>query len=463
MPSPEFERSPVLGDKFSLKPESPFPPEKNHVKEMEIGCSQEMRNILEKTVSQGRFNAEGLREALAGMTLSFSLEHVPRLVHDLITTGRDVYSGQSWRYVTMHIEEGDVSRIHPPDCLKNSELADRFFELATLSIDAYNQMTAMGIPREDARYVYLWSFDSNIVVSLQGPKLVDFAIDNLDSPHQVIRSTADEVLETFGQEFPITARNLRAVAMKEGVSFSDRERIEEMRAACLYGYRNTVVIHSLGADPVKKAAVAAKTCFQELPPSDFAQEFTREAQERVLKKIIASGHTSVVEHPHFLILFSMSEATRQQIRRHRIPVQRLAPVWLAARDYRIVIPPSIESEPRAKELMLQVWRKSREFINKGRQQGFQEAELDHGVIVGIDVPSFLVTNTTDVLHIGKRRLCQRAQWETRDWMHQLAEIFIKNWPTLFESLGPNCYQGKCQEKDSCGQPEIYRDWRKTIT
>jgi thymidylate synthase (FAD) len=462
VPSPEFERNPILGENYSIKAESPLLSEETHVEGMEIGCSQEMRGILEKMISQNSFNSEGLREALAGMTVSFSLEHVPRLVHDLITEGRDTYSAQSWRYVTMHIREGDLSRIHPPECIKNTALNEKFLELAAFSIDTYNQMVEMGIPEEDARFVYLWSFDSNIVVTLQGPKLVDFAIDNLNSPYQIIRVTADEVIETFGRNFPKTARNLRQVAVAEGVSLSDRMRIEEMRKVCLYGYEKTIEVHSLGVDPVEKAATAAKTCYQELPPSDFIKGFTREAQKATLRRRIKSGHTSVLEHPHFLILFSMSEATRQQIRRHRIPVQRLAPAYLVALNYKVVIPPSIEANPQAKVLYLQVFERSKEFFNLGQEMGFQESELVHGLLMGIEMPSFLVTNVTDIHHMSRRRLCNRAQWEPRDFFYQLAEILIKNYPTLFERLGPDCYLGKCQESESCGHPEIYRRWRQTL-
>lgn len=462
MPSPELKREPSLGETFSIKVESPFSPPKSHVKEMEIGTSLEFKNAMEQAVSEKFFNAESLRQALAGLTVSFSLEHVPRLDHDLITLGRDVYSAQSWRYVRMHLREGDLFRMHLPEGIKNTPLETAFGYLAGFSISAYESFIEMGIPHEDARYVFLWSFDSNIVVSLQGPKLVDFAIDNLTSPYQAIRSAADEVVETFGQEFPMTAKNLKEVARKEGLSFEDRIKIEEMRAKNLYGYKDEVTVHPLSTDPVKMAAVAAKACYQELAPSEFNEGYKRKEQERILKNIIASGHTSVVEHPHFLVKFAMSEANRQHVRRHRIPIQRALSMWLAAKDYQIVIPPSIESNKKAKEGFLCVWQKSKEFIKEGLEQGIPAPELDHAVIVGIKVPSFLVTNVTDLFHIGRRRLCRRAQWETRDWMYQLAEVLIKKWPVLFESLGPNCFLDECREKESCGRPDLYRKWRTKI-
>jgi len=462
MPSPELRREPNLGEIFSIKPESPFPPEKSHVKEMEIGSSLEFKNALEQAISEKYFNAESLRQALAGLTVSFSLEHVPRLDHDLITLGRDVYSAQSWRYVKMHIDKGYLFRTHPPECIKGTPLEMGFGYLAGFSVRAYEMFIEMGIPPEDARYVLLWSFDSNIVVTLQGPKLVDFAIDNLTSPYQAIRSVADEVVNTFGQEFPMTAKNLREVARKEGISYEDRIRIEEIRAENLYSYEDEVTVYPLSTNPVKMAAVAAKACYQEMAPSEFSESYGRKEQERILKNIIASGHTSVVEHPHFLVESAMSEANGQQIRRHRIPIRRTLSIWLAAKDYEVVIPPSIKSIREAKDKFLQVWQTSKEFIAEGLQQGMPAPELDHGVIVGIKVPTFLVTNVTDFLHIGKRRLCRRAQWETRDWMYQTAEVLIKEWPELFETLGPNCYQGKCQERETCGRPDLYREWRAEI-
>lgn len=461
----ELEGKSIFGGTQLIGVESPFLPETSHVKEMEIGCLPEMRKALEKLTLAGYFSSEGLREVLGGMTVSFVLEHVPRLVHDTVTIDKDVYSAQSWRYPLVHIKEDDAKGIHPPECLRgNVEFEERFSELASLSIKAYKRMIDRGIPREDARYVCLWSFDSNIIVTLQGPKLVDFAIHNLNSPYQVMRAVANEMITIFGQKFPVTAGNLREVAMKEGISWEERLRIEEMREQSLYRLDDEVVVYSYSEDPIKKAAVAAKTCYHELPPSEFINKFSKEAQQRRLGEILASGHTSVVEHPHFLILFSISEANGQQIRRHRIPVQRAMAMWLAAKEYQIVIPPSIQSDKEALRLYLEVWNKSKTFIKEAIQAGFPAPELDHAVIVGIKVPFFLVTNSTDLLHIGKRRLCQRAQWETREWMYNVAEVLIKNWPLLFKDLATNCHQGKCTEgKMSCGHPEIYRDWRKNIS
>ncbi|HUV43111.1 MAG TPA: FAD-dependent thymidylate synthase [Patescibacteria group bacterium] len=462
MTSPELGREPLLGELYCLRAESPFPPEEAHVKEMEIGCSPELRDTLEQMVSEKYFNAEGLRQALAGIVVGFSLEHIPRLDHDLITLGRDVYSAQSWRYARINIEKGDLSRIHPPKCIMGTEFEGQFLELANQAMAAYNQMVEMGIPKEDARYVFPWSFDSNMVVTIQGPKLVDFAIDNLNSPYQAMRDMAEEVLQTLGQELPMTIENLKRVAKQEGISFEDRMRIEEMRAAYLYGYEGEVIVHPLSFNPVGRAAVAAKTCWQEKPPSEFVTDFSREEQLRVLENIIESGHTSVTEHPHFLVMGAMSEANGQEIRRHRIPIRRAMTIWEAAKRYQVVIPPSIEANPRAKELFLQTLGLSKAFIGKGRELGFPEPELDHGVLVMISVPTFLVTNATDILHIGKRRLCDRAQWESRDWMFQIAEVSIKNYPELFEELGPSCYKGKCQESKSCGHPEIYQQWRAGV-
>jgi hypothetical protein len=154
-----------------------------HVKRVEIGFDPEYRDRLENVVISENVSPEFLREALTGITFHCSLEHIPRLVQDWITKGRDCYSAQSQRYVTMHLTKEDPSRIHSSSEFEAAGLQNEYSNLAATSIDAYNRLIKLGVGREDARFVFLWSFDCNMVVTLQGPKIVDFAIRNLNSPY----------------------------------------------------------------------------------------------------------------------------------------------------------------------------------------------------------------------------------------------------------------------------------------
>lgn len=439
-----------------------IPYETTSVKRTQIGFNPEHRDRIESELQKVEPKQKYLEEALMGVTFNGSLEHVSRLVHDQLTIGRDVYSAQSWRYVRMHLNQGDLSRVHPPEAMIKAGMLSEYVRLSQISIEGYDQLVKLKIPKEDARFALLWAFDSNIVIALQGPKIVDFAIDNLNSPYGAVRQAADEVLEIFAQEFPITAEKLRSLAAKEGLTDLERQSLDYVRQP-LWPEDQTMVFSWMVNNPTETTAVAARTCWQEKPPSEFVENFPIEKQRDRINEANSAGHTSVAEQPHFIVCSAMSQPGIQQLRRHRIPVQRARDMWLNAQgEYPVVVPPTIRALPEAEDIYRKVWQATVDFRSEGIKRGVTIQELDNVVMVGIVVPIFLVTNATDIIHIVRRRLCNLSQWEIRNWTYQLAEILGKTAPDLFNKMGPNCFVGKCMEPEPCGRPQDFRNWRKTI-
>jgi len=444
--------------------EIPSDPDKfSFVRDIKINFDPVLRDRLEEVVLTTPTSQEFLRDALAGITINGFLEHIPRLVSDQITLGRDMYSIESWRYVKMHFEEGDTERIHIPKAVEKADLKKEYVDLAKKSYETYETLVGMGVPKEDARFAFLWSFDSNVVFSLQGPKLVDFCLTNFNSPYESIRNVAREMLMVFKTQFPKTAERLRIMTAGDGLKKGERDLLNYIRETLWLKPDEEMDKSWMVNDPLKMVAVAAHTCYKEAAPSEFSDGFLVERQTRLVTNTVSSGHVSVAEHPHFLVRFAMSQPGIQQLRRHRIPVQRAQDMWVAAEgEYPLIVPPSIQQRPQALDLYYQVRQKSVEFRRLGISKEVTLSELDNAVMVGVRVPAFLVTNATDAIHIGKLRLCNKAQWEIRSWMYNLSEYLVTTAPELFTKLGPGCFTGKCREKDPCGHPEDYLKWRDRI-
>ena len=73
-------------------------------------------------------------------------------------------------------------------------------------------------------------------------------------------------------------------------------------------------------------------------------------------------------------------------------------------------------------------------------------------------------NGEEMVHFLRLRTCTRAQWEIREMAVKMLKILRKNFPQLFNEVGPNCYYlGYCTEgKKSCGKPEEVRDYFKKL-
>lgn len=444
--------------------EIPSDPEKfSFVRDVKINYDTVLRDRLEEIILTAPRSQVFVEEALAGVTINGYLEHIPRLVSDQITLGRDSYSIQSWRYVEMHFEKGDAQKIHIPEAVKKANLEDEYAELARKSIEAYEAMREMRVPKEDARYAFLWSFDSHAAISLQGPKLVDFCLANLNSPYESLRKVAEELLAVFKTQFPHTAEMLEMMAARDGLSKEERSLLNYIREPLWLKPGEETNKSWQVNDPFRTVSIPAHLCYAEGAPTEFVDNYSEAEQQKIVGDTLSSEHKSVAEHSYFIVRFAMSQPGLQQLRRHRIPVQRAQDMWVAAEgEYPLVVPPSIQKRPQALDIYREVWQKSVEFRNLGISKGVPLAELDNAVMVGIRVPVFLVTNATDALHIGKLRLCRRAQWEVRKWMYDLSEYLITTAPELFTKLGPTCFTGECQEKNPCKRPDIYQDWRNKI-
>jgi thymidylate synthase (FAD) len=65
----------------------------------------------------------------------------------------------------------------------------------------------------------------------------------------------------------------------------------------------------------------------------------------------------------------------------------------------------------------------------------------------------ITVNAAELRHMMRQRLCNRAQWEIRALVGEMAELARGVAPVLFEGVGPACLNGKCTEgKLSCGKP-----------
>ncbi|HRZ15497.1 MAG TPA: FAD-dependent thymidylate synthase [Candidatus Omnitrophota bacterium] len=129
-------------------------------------------------------------------------------------------------------------------------------------------------------------------------------------------------------------------------------------------------------------------------------------------------------------------------------------------DY--IIPPSIEKDPRKKEVFLQTMKEIQEQYNKllalykeGGQQG-EVANQDARFVLPQAAETKIVVsmNCRELLHFFKHRCCVRAQWEIRALAGRMLAMAREKLPEIFGAAGAKCESlGYCPEgeKFSCGK------------
>lgn len=211
-------------------------------------------------------------------------------------------------------------------------------------------------------------------------------------------------------------------------------------------------------DPEKTCALAARTCYSAMEYGELKALVDDKDQAAFLKRIVASGHLSVLEHASFTFGVSgVSRALLAQITRHRIAsfsVQSQRYVSLE-KGFGYIIPPRIRElgdaavrEFESQMAQMQAW-----------YQGWQEklgenANEDARFVLpnACETHITLTMNARELLHFFSLRCCNRAQWEIRALATEMLRQCKQAAPVIFESAGPGCVSGACPEgAKSCGQ------------
>jgi len=211
-------------------------------------------------------------------------------------------------------------------------------------------------------------------------------------------------------------------------------------------------------EPEKTCALAARTCYSALEYDELKALVDEKDQAAFLRRIMASGHLSVLEHASFTFGISgVSRALLAQITRHRIAsfsVQSQRYVSLE-KGFGYIVPPRIRDlgEDAVKAFEGQMAQMQSWYEGWQEKLGENANEDARFVLPNACETHITVTmNARELLHFFSLRCCNRAQWEIRALAREMLRLCKQVSPTIFESAGPGCVRGACPEgAKSCGQ------------
>jgi thymidylate synthase (FAD) len=206
-------------------------------------------------------------------------------------------------------------------------------------------------------------------------------------------------------------------------------------------------------DPERVVAAAARLCYSAAGIEQLLEK-SRPEQESLLKKILALGHTSVLEHACFTFgIEGISRACSHQLVRHRIAsYSQQSQRYVSNRErFEAVTPESIGRQP-------ELAGKYTAFLNQAHLL-YQElleagvpAEDARFVLPNAAATKLVMSmNGRELQHFFELRCCRRAQWEIRLMATEMLRQVRRVAPVLFGSAGPGCVHGACPEgKMTCG-------------
>ena len=211
-------------------------------------------------------------------------------------------------------------------------------------------------------------------------------------------------------------------------------------------------------EPEKTCAIAGRLCYSAVGIEELKEKLTQEKIEDILKRIIKSGHLSVLEHASFSFgVEGVSRALLAQLTRHRIAsfsVQSQRYVKFK-NGVDFVTPPSIAKNEELLKKYNEFLKLSEKYYKDFLEAGILAEDARYVLPNASSTKIVITMNARELRHFFALRCCNRAQWEIRDMACRMLKLAREVAPVLFNDAGPDCLTVGCTEMAPCGKP-----WKK---
>jgi len=148
------------------------------------------------------------------ITFTFAIEGISRvLTHQLVRHRIASYSQQSQRYVSEH----DFEYILPPSIAENDEAKAKFENLMHTIRQTYDELVAMDVPKEDARYVLANATETKVLATFNARSLLNFfSLRCCNRAQWEIRQMAYLMLAEVKKVAPLLFKNAGATCVRTG-------------------------------------------------------------------------------------------------------------------------------------------------------------------------------------------------------------------------------------------------------
>jgi len=218
-----------------------------------------------------------------------------------------------------------------------------------------------------------------------------------------------------------------------------------------------VRVISYTKNPERTIVAAIRQCYSSLSGKKLWEKVTEDQKQRLIHQIIASGHTSTIEHASFTFsIEGVSRALTHQLVRHRIAsYSQKSQRYVKEGGFEYILPPSIAKKKETTKIFLEELTKIQEGYNKLLALEIPAEDARMLLPNACETKIFVTMNCRSLFNFFQERLCNRAQWEIRLMAGMMLKEVKKIAPNVFKFAGPTCVTEKIcwQGKLNCGKPD----------
>lgn len=209
--------------------------------------------------------------------------------------------------------------------------------------------------------------------------------------------------------------------------------------------------------PEDTVVAAIRQCYSSIGAKELKQKTDEATKKRLIKQVIASGHTSTLEHASYTFAVEgVSRVTEVQLVRHRIASYSVqSGRYVKRKNGMYVIPPRILENKTVLKKYKKILKQNQDFYNEMLTNGILAEDARYIQPQSLKTKIVVTMNARSLLHFFSLRCCDRAQWEIREMAWKMLMAVRKVSPIIFENAGPTCMTEKiCWEGDmNCGKWE----------
>lgn len=165
-------------------------------------------------------------------------------------------------------------------------------------------------------------------------------------------------------------------------------------------------------DPQRAVATAARLCYSASGAADLIETMTDENVEKILKIILAGGHSSALEHASYTFAVEgVSRALTHQLVRHRLASynQQSQRYVQVKNGLNVIKPPEVKDNPEASAAFDEAIKCCEEGYQKLIDLGISKEDARFLLPNAAETKIVVTMNIRELLHFFSLRCCNRAQ------------------------------------------------------
>lgn len=390
----------------------------------------------------------------------FAIENVTPIVEQIlieerfssftIKSRREVDFSNSGFYVPdFYDKEGNILD-------NNLELKEEYKNHMQYLFDEYSKLVENNIPLEDARFILPYSFNSNIIMGIDAHVLGNLIIKLTKRKTKNVT----ELNELGNVLYKIMEENAPYLKKKiDKEKYAPYDSVEELLNKELHlekKYKTISNVELLSCtEDIDKVIITSELMriygYEYKTALEIYEKMNFDLKQTIMKEIYASDCRDSLKQINFRFQIPITLCALTHYTRHRTH-DMLIPDFVPNLDLLQYKTPETIKKYNPK-IMEDIINKNYEKYNFFLSKGVREEDLVYFCLSGNTVNVETNMNGLALVHIMHLRLCEKAQWETRDIAKEIKKHVQNNSEIFHTIVGSDCeVLGLCKEgKECCGK------------